>query len=96
MSDLTQRTGLTPEQRVMRARIAAHTRWSKVRDRQAATEAGRRAAMERFERQVDPDGTMDPETRAKLAASAKSAYFQQLAFASSKARTRRPDTGEAA
>lgn len=79
---------LTPEQRSIRAKIAANARWAQEKDRQAATAKQRAAAMERFEREVDPGGTLDPETRARLAASARKAYFSRLALASSKARSR--------
>jgi hypothetical protein len=80
---------LTPEQRSQRARLAAHSRWAVERDRRAATAAARAKAMKRFEREVDPNGELDPVTRAKLAESAKSAYFSRLAFESSKARSRK-------
>jgi len=45
---------VTPEQRAMRARIAAHSRWAKEADPQAATAPARRASLERFVREVDP------------------------------------------
>jgi len=70
----------------LKARAAAHTRWAKTPDRAAATSAARTAALDRFERQVDPDGTLDPRTRAMLAESAKKAYFAQLALRSAMAR----------
>jgi hypothetical protein len=79
---------LTPEQRIMRARIAAHSRWARERDRHAATEPARRAALSRFEREVDPNGELPPEQRRKLAQSAQQAHMTRLALASSKARGR--------
>jgi hypothetical protein len=80
---------LTPEQRSMRARMAAHRRWAKTPDRTAAMKKANQAFMDRFEREVDPDGTLPPDVRAKLAASARSAYFTELAFKSSRARSKR-------
>lgn len=68
------------------ARAHAHKRWAKTPDRTAATAPARAAFLDRFEREVDPDGTLDPQTRAKLAESAKKAYFAQLAARSVRAR----------
>lgn len=79
---------MTASDRVLAARVAAHTRWSQETDRSAATAPARKAAMDRFERQVDPEGRLDPALRAKLAANAKSAYFARLALKSAQARRR--------
>lgn len=64
--------------RVVIARRAIHTRWAKCDNPAAATEAARKAALARFERQVDPDSVLDPAIRAQLAADARSAYFADL------------------
>lgn len=77
---------MDPAQRTTRARIAAHTSWAKTTDRARRTAPARHAAMERFERQVDPDGTMDPVTRAKAAASARTAFYTRIALKSHEAR----------
>jgi hypothetical protein len=45
--------------------------------------------MERFEREVDPGGTLAPEDRARRAESARKAYFLRLALKSAKARRAR-------
>jgi hypothetical protein len=79
---------LTPEQRSMRARIAAHERWANTPDRTAATSPARAAAASRWEQQVDPEQALAPEVRAKLADSAKRAHFSRMALASSRARAR--------
>lgn len=79
---------MTPEDRVLRARLAAHTRWSREADRTRATAAARQAAQERFEKQVDPDGTMDPRERAMLAENARKAHFTKMALRSAQARRR--------
>ena len=72
--------------RVLRARIAAHERWAKEPDRSAATARARQAALDRFEIEVDPDGSLPPAERAKRAAHARSAYFTRLALKSAQAR----------
>lgn len=78
-----------PSDRILIARLAAHVRWSRAEDRTAATSAARTAAMDRFERQVDPDGILAPEERARRAESARKAYFIKLALKSAQARRAR-------
>jgi hypothetical protein len=77
---------LTPEQRAMRASIAAHVQWAKESDPTARTATARKAFMERFEREADPDGVLDPAERARRAEHLRRAYFTRLALASSRAR----------
>lgn len=84
-------TGLTPEQRRRRARIAAHASWARTTDRHARTAAGTQGFLDRFERQVDPDGLLDPDVRAEMARHARTAYMLQLAELSRKSRRRRTD-----
>ena len=60
------------------ARIAAYAMHSK-HDSRETTAPARRAFMRRFERQVDPEGLLDPADRARRAEAAKSVYFRQLA-----------------
>jgi hypothetical protein len=78
-----------PDDRALIARIAAHTRWSQEVDRTKATEKARQAALDRFEKQVDPDNTLDPVERARRAESARRAYFTELARKSRTARKRK-------
>jgi hypothetical protein len=80
---------LTPEQRRLRASIAAHVQWSRESDPSTRTAPGRRAFLSRFEAEVDPDGVLDPAERARRAEHARKAYFQRLALKSSKARARK-------
>jgi hypothetical protein len=80
---------MTPAQRTLRAQIAAHTSWANTSNRAARTAAARIAAMDRFAKQVDPDGVLSPDERARRAESAKKAYFLRLAAKSAKARARR-------
>lgn len=79
---------LTPEQRTLRARLAAHARWAKVPDRTEATAPARRALHDRIAAQVDPDNRMDPLERAKRVDSAVKAHMLGLALKSSRARSR--------
>jgi hypothetical protein len=79
-------TSLTPAQRSLLAQAAAHASWAKTTDRAARTAAARRAALARFERQVDLDGVLEPDERQRLAESARRSYFRYLALRSSRAR----------
>jgi hypothetical protein len=72
--------------RVLIAKIAAHTRWAQEQDRTQATEKARQAFADRFERQVDPDGVLPYVERQKRADSARRAYFVSLARKSAQAR----------
>ncbi|MCU1687819.1 MAG: hypothetical protein JWQ81_8558 [Amycolatopsis sp.] len=80
---------MTPEQRSLQARVAVHTSWANTEDRTARTAPGTKAFMDRFERQIDPEGVLDPADRARRAESAKTAYFLNLAAKSAKARAKR-------
>jgi hypothetical protein len=57
---------MTPEQRRLRAQIAANARWSKFMAREDQAAAARAAIFARLERQVDSDGALPPEERARL------------------------------
>jgi hypothetical protein len=82
---------ITPAERSLRARLAAHTSWANTADPAARTAAARAAALERFERQVDPDGVLTADERARRAAHARKAYFARLALKSTQARRRGGD-----
>ncbi|SQD97993.1 conserved hypothetical protein [Parafrankia sp. Ea1.12] len=77
------------QDRVLIARIAAHTSWANTTDRTARTAPGRAAFLDRFDRQVDPDGTLKPDERARRAEHARRAYFSALALRSAQARRKR-------
>lgn len=81
-------TALTPQERVLRARLAAHAQHAQGRTN---TEPARAAFLERFGREVDPDGKLDPKERARRAEHAKKAYFTRLALKSAKARRKGGD-----
>jgi hypothetical protein len=72
----------------LQAQIAAHESWAKTTDRAARTANGRRAFMERFERQVDPDGVLPEAVRTQMAESARKAHYRRMALKSAKARAR--------
>lgn len=76
---------LTPEQRSQQARFAAHAQHAQGKTN---TTAARAAFYERFEREVDPNGVLAPEERARRAEHARKAYYQKLAFKSSVARSK--------
>lgn len=79
--------GLTPSERTLRARLAAHSLHARV-DGAAHTEPARQAFLSRFEAQVDPDGVLSPGERQRRAEHAKKAYFTALALKSARARRR--------
>jgi hypothetical protein len=70
-------TSLTPQQRTLRARLGAHALHAQ-RDGAETTAAARAAFLSRFEREVDPDGLLAPEERARRAAHARKAHFTRM------------------
>jgi hypothetical protein len=74
----------------------AHESWANTSDRAARTKPARDAMLARFEREVDPDGALDPAERARRAEHKRKAYFQRLAMKSARARRRRAAGGDAA
>ncbi len=76
---------LTPEQRALRARIAAYTLHA-TRDPKDTTQAARDAFLARFEHQVDPDRLLPEAERRRRADAARKAYFTALALKSSRVR----------
>lgn len=61
---------MTPEQRRLRAQIAAHTRWSHPMARADQADAARSALLSRLEREVDPSGELPPDQLAILVSAA--------------------------
>lgn len=82
-------TSESPAERTLRTRAAAHAKWAHEPDRTAATSKARAGLQARFERQVDPNGVLDPVERAKRAESARKAYYADLSRRSAKARRER-------
>jgi len=79
---------MTPEERVLRARLGAYSLFAQ-RDPRETTAAARAAFLGKFEAQVDPENRLAPEERLRRAAAARNAYFARLALASAMARRRR-------
>jgi hypothetical protein len=79
---------LTPDQRILRARVAAFAMHS-----QGKTNTGpaTRGFDLRFENQVDPDRKLSVQERAKRAEQAKRAYMSSLALKSSVARSKKKE-----
>ena len=49
-------------------------------DSKATTAAARATFLEKFEREVDPDGVLPPEERARRATYARKLYFSRLSL----------------
>ena len=79
---------MTPAQRSLFGRIGAH-KLHATHDSRELTAAGRRAFLDRFETEVDPEGVLPADERARRAVHARKAYFTALAAKSSVARARR-------
>ena len=76
---------LTAEERIQRARLAAHSLHAKT-DSRKHTEPGRAALQSKYERLVDPDGVLDEAERKRRAKHAERAHMARMALASSVAR----------
>ena len=74
--------------RALRGRIGAH-RLHATHDPRETTKAARLAFWSSFEREVDPDGLLPPEERARRASHARAAHFARLAYLSARARAAR-------
>jgi hypothetical protein len=78
---------LSPSERSLRARAAAHALHAQGR---TSTKAGTVAFLARFERQVDPEGVLTPEERTRRAEHALKSHMAGLALKASRARRRLP------
>lgn len=77
---------LTPEQRSLRARMAAHLSWARTADPAARTAPAREKFDQRFLDAVDPDRKLPEKERQRRAVHARKAYFTALALKSARAR----------
>jgi hypothetical protein len=68
-------------------RIGAY-RLHATRDPRETTRAARAAFASKFEREVDPDRTLDPTERQRRATAARKAHFTRLALRSAQVRAR--------
>lgn len=78
---------MTPGERTLRARLAAHVLHSQT-DSRAHTQPARDAFLQRFEDEVDPDRVLPEAERVRRVEHARKAYFTGLALKSAKARRR--------
>ena len=85
---MPSREPFTPEQRRLQARHAAYVMHSR-NDNRATTAKARAKFNERFETEVDPNGTLPEAERKRRAESARKAYFAKLSLKASRARTLR-------
>jgi hypothetical protein len=76
---------MTPEQRVLRGRLGALALHAQGRTN---TSAARRAFLDRFQDEVDPNRVLDPDERERRAAFARRAHMTRLALRASQARSR--------
>src|SRR5215212_6677588 len=72
-------------ERSLRARLAAYALHAQ-RDSRETTANGRAAFLARFDREVDPEGRLEPDERRRRAEQARRAYFVRLSLAAIKAR----------
>lgn len=79
-------SGLTPAERTLRARQAAHESWANTDDPSARGRKGADGLLARFEREIDPDGKLDPADRRRRAEHKRQAHMTALAFKAAKAR----------
>lgn len=83
------------QERNLIARMGAHASWAATEDRSARTAPARRAMLDRFERQVDPNGLLTATERARRAESARRAYFSGLALKSVQSRRKAAEARKA-
>lgn len=84
---------LSPSERSLRARLAALTMHAR-HDPRVTTENARRAFLDRFEREVDPERQLPEQERRRRAEALRKAHMTRLALRSAVARRRRA-TGDA-
>lgn len=75
-----------PAHRSLISTIGVEESWARTTDRAARTAPARKAAADKFEQEVDPDGVLTPEERSLRAAHARRAHMLRLALKSAQAR----------
>lgn len=80
-----------PSVRSTAASIAANRRWARTSEaeRTAATQKAREGLYRRWEREVDPDGTLAPAERAKRVENLRQAHYASMRLARSRKRVER-------
>jgi hypothetical protein len=79
---------MSPEQRRLRAQLAANARWSRPMSREDQADAARAAMHERLARQVDPLRRLPPDERDRRVRSAARALSAKLNLAKASKRER--------
>lgn len=67
-------------------RVKSLERWAREVDPKGATAAARKAFADKFEREADPEGVLDPQERAVRAERLRKAHYLKMALASAKSR----------
>lgn len=80
---------MTPEQRVLRSRLGAHSKWAACEDRAAATAPARKGWRARFEQQADPEGVLSPEELQARTDQLIKAHMTRMALKSSLSRAKK-------
>lgn len=80
---------MTPAERSLRASAASLTYWSQVPDRELAMKPLRDGFRRKLEQQVDPDGVLAPEERARRAEFARRAHLANASRLGVKSRRER-------
>lgn len=75
---------MTPQQRSKLGGLAYHARHGS----QGLALAGQKGLMARFEREVDPDGSLAPEERQRRALAARRAHFTRIGIKGGKVKRR--------
>lgn len=78
--------GMSQAERTARAKHAAEMRWADPEAIERARQVAKANQQSHWERVVDPDGTLDPRLRAKLADRRRRAHFADMTRRSLKAR----------
>jgi hypothetical protein len=78
---------IDPEEMARRGRIGAHVTHSR-HDARELTASAREAFLSKFEKQVDPDGTLPDEERRRRAEHARKAHMARIGRLSALARSK--------
>lgn len=80
---------MTPEERRLRAQIAANSRWARPMARADQADAARSALWERLAAEIDPDGKLRPDELAPLLKAAARQLSARLNAAKARKRAAR-------
>jgi hypothetical protein len=81
------RSPFDPSEMALRGRIGAYALHAR-RDPRETTARARVSFLQRFEREVDPEGVLPEHERRRRAEYARKAYFARLALTSARARSK--------